>query len=62
MLGIRISEGIPVASLRSEGRRAVAGLIADGWLDGPAALAGTAVLTDAGRLMADAVTRRLLDW
>ena len=62
MLGIRIREGLPLATLRPEGRRAVAGLIADGWLDGPAALTGTAVLTDAGRLMADAVTRRLLDW
>ncbi|MDO4919419.1 radical SAM family heme chaperone HemW [Kocuria sp.] len=62
MLGIRIREGLPLATLRPAGRRAVAGLIADGWLEGPAALAGTAVLTDAGRLMADAVTRRLLDW
>lgn len=62
MLGIRIREGLEISGLRPEGRRAVAGLIADGWLDGPAALRGSAVLTDAGRLMADAVTRRLLDW
>lgn len=62
MLGIRIREGLAVDSLRPEGRRAVAGLIADGWLDGPAAVHGRAVLTDRGRLMADAVTRRLLDW
>ena len=62
MLGIRIREGLPVDSLRPEGRSSVAGLIADGWVDGPAALTGTVVLTDAGRLMADAVTRRLLDW
>ena len=62
MLGIRIREGLPLEGLRPEGQHAVAGLIADGWLDGAAALRGSAVLTDAGRLMADAVTRRLLDW
>ena len=62
MLGVRIRDGLAVDSLRPEGRRAVAGLIADGWLDGPAAIRGRAVLTDRGRLMADAVTRRLLDW
>ncbi|WP_144942903.1 radical SAM family heme chaperone HemW [Kocuria salsicia] len=62
MLGIRIRDGLETARLQPEGRKAVAGLIADGWLDGAAAVRGTAVLTDAGRLMADAVTRRLLDW
>lgn len=62
MLGIRIRDGLETAQLQPEGRKAVAGLIADGWLDGAAAVRGTAVLTDAGRLMADAVTRRLLDW
>ena len=62
MLGIRIREGLETSSLRPEGRNAVAGLIADGWVDGPAAIAGRVILTDQGRLMADAVTRRLLDW
>ena len=62
MLGVRIREGLAVDRLEPEGRRAVAGLIADGWLDGAAAIRGRAVLTDRGRLMADAVTRRLLDW
>lgn len=62
MLGIRIREGLDVSSLRPEGRNAVAGLIADGWVDGKAAIAGRVILTGQGRLMADAVTRRLLDW
>ncbi len=62
MLGIRIREGLDTSSLRPEGRNAVAGLIADGWVDGAAAIAGRVILTDQGRLMADAVTRRLLDW
>lgn len=62
MLGLRISEGLDVELLRPEGRRAVAGLIDDGWVDGFAAGNGRVVLTDQGRLMADAVTRRLLDW
>ncbi|MBD2761445.1 coproporphyrinogen III oxidase [Kocuria sp. cx-455] len=62
MLGIRIREGLETRSLRPEGRTAVAGLILDGWVDGPAAVGGHVILTDQGRLMADAVTRRLLDW
>jgi oxygen-independent coproporphyrinogen-3 oxidase len=39
----------------------VAGLIADGLVDGPAAFAGTVRLTLQGRLLADAVVRRLLE-
>ena len=62
MLGIRVREGLETSSLRPEGRTAVAGLIADGWVDGHAAVGGHVILTDRGRLMADAVTRRLLDW
>jgi putative oxygen-independent coproporphyrinogen III oxidase len=60
LLGVRIREGLPVAELDDEGRQAVAGLIADGWVEGRPALQGRVVLTREGRLMADAVVRRLL--
>ena len=43
------------------GRGAIAGLIADGLIDGRAALNGRVVLTLNGRLLADAVVRRLLE-
>ena len=46
-------------SLGSEARREVAGLIADGLIDGKAALRGAVELTLKGRLLADAVVRRL---
>jgi oxygen-independent coproporphyrinogen-3 oxidase len=43
------------------GRRAVAGLVADGLVDGPAAVRDRHVrLTRRGRLLADTVVRRLL--
>jgi oxygen-independent coproporphyrinogen-3 oxidase len=61
LLGVRLVDGLPLADLREEGRRAVAGLIADGLLDGPAALRrSVAVLTLRGRLLADTVVMRLL--
>jgi putative oxygen-independent coproporphyrinogen III oxidase len=60
LLGVRIREGLPVAELDADGRQAVAGLIADGWVEGRPALQGRVVLTREGRLMADAVVRRLL--
>jgi putative oxygen-independent coproporphyrinogen III oxidase len=60
LLAVRMREGLPTADLDSEGRAAVAGLIADGWVEGREALAGRVVLTRTGRLMADAVVRRLL--
>ena len=71
MLGIRLREGIELASGPSAecpdaGRATpphlvpvVAGLVADGLLDGGAVLRGRAVLTLRGRLMADTVTRAL---
>ncbi|MGG5751553.1 radical SAM family heme chaperone HemW [Zafaria sp. Z1313] len=62
MLLTRIREGFGIAGLRDEGRRAVAGLIADGLVDGTAAVRGRVVPTLQGRLMADAVVRRLLDF
>jgi oxygen-independent coproporphyrinogen-3 oxidase len=61
LLLARIREGIAVTELTASGRTSVAGLIADGYVDGRAAITGTVTLTRPGRLMADAVVRRLLD-
>ncbi|MFT2692874.1 radical SAM family heme chaperone HemW [Clavibacter zhangzhiyongii] len=61
LLGARIRDGLAIPTLTPEGRRQVAGLIADGLVDPRAALAGTLVLTLQGRLLADAVVRRLLE-
>jgi putative oxygen-independent coproporphyrinogen III oxidase len=60
LLQSRIREGLPISVLTPTGRTAVAGLIAEGLIDGLRALAGTIELTLYGRLMADAVVRRLL--
>ena len=60
LLESRIAEGLPIDVLEPDGRRAVAGLIAEGLVDGRAALAGRVVPTLRGRLLADAVVRRLL--
>ena len=61
LLQSRIRTGIPVISLSAAGRREVAGLIADELINAKAALAGTIELTLRGRLLADAVVRRLSD-
>ena len=60
LLGIRLAEGLNLAEVEGAGRTAVAGLIADGLIDGRAALAGRALLTVRGRLLADTVVHRLL--
>jgi oxygen-independent coproporphyrinogen-3 oxidase len=60
LLMVRLASGLPTSELEAEGRAAVAGLIADGLVDGPAALRGRLVLTLRGRLLADAVVRALL--
>ncbi len=60
LLRTRIREGLALAELTAGSRTAVAGLIADGLVDGAAALHGTIELTLRGRLLADAVVRRLL--
>ena len=60
LLETRLADGMPVTRLGGEGRTAVAGLIADGLIDGRAALTGRVVLTRPGRLLADAVVRRLV--
>jgi len=59
LLRSRVAEGLAVSELTGEGRRAVASLIADGLIDGAAALRGRVVLTLRGRLLADAVVRAL---
>nr|WP_231709367.1 radical SAM family heme chaperone HemW [Arthrobacter sp. zg-Y895] len=60
MLRTRLAEGLALDRLREPGRLAVAGLMADGLVDPRAALTGKVILTPAGRLLADAVVRRLL--
>ena len=61
LLGTRLSDGLPLTDLRGSGRAAVAGLVADGLVDGAAAVgAGRVVLTRRGRLLADTVVHRLL--
>ena len=59
LLGTRIADGLPIEALEQNGRSAVAGLIADGLVDGPGAIGGAIVLTRRGRLLADAVVRTL---
>ncbi|MDM8086563.1 radical SAM family heme chaperone HemW [Cellulomonas cellasea] len=65
MLGVRLAEGLPLEDLSASARTAVAGLVADGLLDGAAALGADgprrALLTRRGRLLADAVVRTLTD-
>ena len=61
LLRTRVREGFPIGLLAASGRTAVAGLIADELVDARAALAGRIELTLRGRLLADAVVRRLLD-
>ncbi|HEU4998397.1 MAG TPA: radical SAM family heme chaperone HemW [Lapillicoccus sp.] len=61
LLGTRLVAGIPVSGLPSPGRVAVAGLVAEGLIDGPSAVRERQVrLTRQGRLLADTVVRRLL--
>lgn len=62
MLLTRLGSGMPIAELDEHGRRAVAGLIADELIEPQSAFAGTIVLTQRGRLLADLVVRELLDF
>ena len=59
MLGVRLREGLPFAELPDPGK--VAPLVRYGLLEPGAAEAGRVVLTQRGRLLADAVVRDLLD-
>jgi len=61
LLATRIREGLRISELDAAGRKAVAGLIAEGLVNGPAAIRGSIELTLRGRLLADAVVRRLLE-
>ena len=61
LLRTRIRDGLDITALEPRARTAVAGLIADGLVDGASALRGTIELTLRGRLLADGVVRRLLD-
>ncbi len=60
MLEARLGTGLHVDALDKVGRHAVAGLIADGLVEPAAAFQGRLVLTLKGRLLADAVVRRIL--
>jgi putative oxygen-independent coproporphyrinogen III oxidase len=61
LLAVRVVDGLPLDEVADDGRAAVAGLIAEGLVDGPAAVARRrVVLTRRGRLLADTVVRRLL--
>lgn len=59
LLRSRIREGLALDDLDADARQAVAGLIADGLVEGAAAVRGRIVLTLRGRLLADAVVRAL---
>ncbi|WP_017794092.1 radical SAM family heme chaperone HemW [Leucobacter salsicius] len=60
LLETRVVEGLPVDVLRPEGRKAIAGLIAEGLIDGREAIKGRVIPTLRGRLLADTVVHRLL--
>jgi len=60
MLGVRLREGLPVAELPDAVADVPAQLVGWGLVDRAALGAGRLVLTQRGRLMADAVTRELL--
>ncbi|SNS94767.1 coproporphyrinogen III oxidase, anaerobic [Geodermatophilus pulveris] len=61
MLGLRRREGLPLTALSDAGRLRAAGAVARGLLEPRAHAAGRAVLTDRGRLLADALVRDLTD-
>ncbi|MFK4639015.1 radical SAM family heme chaperone HemW [Paenarthrobacter histidinolovorans] len=60
MLEARLGTGLAVDALDAIGRHAMAGLIADELVDPVQAFKGRLVLTLKGRLLADAVVRRIL--
>ncbi|WP_084102136.1 radical SAM family heme chaperone HemW [Demequina sp. NBRC 110051] len=59
MLRLRLADGMPVADLPEPRTAQIASLVADGVLDGRAAIGGTLRLTLRGRLLADAAVRLL---
>jgi len=58
MLRVRLADGMPLADIGAA-PSAIAALIADGLIDGTAAIGGTLRLTLRGRLLADRVVREL---
>ncbi|ASR35101.1 coproporphyrinogen III oxidase [Prauserella marina] len=60
MLELRLAEGLPLSALAGDGVEEAKTAAADGVLDAGAIAEGRAVLTDRGRLLADAVVRRLV--
>ena len=63
LLRIRTREGLPLDAVEPAGRGALAGLVADGLVDGAHLLrARRVVLTRKGRLLADLVVRNLLGY
>jgi oxygen-independent coproporphyrinogen-3 oxidase len=61
MLRLRLRDGLPLDLLSAAGRRRSADAVARGLLDAAAHAEGRAVLTDRGRLLADALVRDLTD-
>ena len=62
MLGLRLREGLPLTALSATGRAPGRASPSPGGCSSPAPHeAGRAVLTDRGRLLADAVVRDLTD-
>jgi oxygen-independent coproporphyrinogen-3 oxidase len=60
LLGVRLATGHPAADLDAPGRAEAASLATEGLLDKAALDAGTLLLTDRGRLLADGVVLRLV--
>ncbi|MFR9729394.1 radical SAM family heme chaperone HemW [Saccharopolyspora sp. MS10] len=60
MLELRVAEGLPATALDEAGAKAAEQAAADGLLREADLSAGRCVLTDRGRLLADAVVQRLL--
>jgi oxygen-independent coproporphyrinogen-3 oxidase len=61
MLRTRLAEGCPVSLLSAAGRAAAGAAVRDGLADPAAHAAGRLVLTQRGRLLADAVIRGVTD-
>jgi putative oxygen-independent coproporphyrinogen III oxidase len=61
MLGLRLRDGLPLTLLSATGRERAGDAVTRGLLEPAAHAAGRAVLTDRGRLLADAVVRDLTD-
>jgi putative oxygen-independent coproporphyrinogen III oxidase len=61
MLGLRLRDGLPLTALSDAGRARAAESVVRGLLEAGPHAAGRAVLTDRGRLLADAVIRDLTD-